>query len=108
MFGGNTYVIRGAGDEDETALRRLAELDSQAPLAGPAIIGEIARTPAAALSLDDARVVADPFQPTAHLIQLLRLRARSIKVLSRTPSLSERVRAGVTIRPVDSGSAAAS
>jgi hypothetical protein len=106
MFGGNTYVIRGARDEDAVALSQLAELDSRPPLVGPALIGEIAGSPAAAMSLDDERVIADPFQPTSHLIQLLRLRARSLKALSRTPSLSARVRAGIRIRPAESSSPA--
>jgi hypothetical protein len=101
MFGGNTYVIRSASDDDEAALSQLAELDSRPRLVGHVLIGEIAGSPAAALSLDDERVVADPFKPTAHLIQLLRLRARSIKAVERTPSLSARVRAGVRVRPVD-------
>jgi hypothetical protein len=106
MFGGNTYVIRIARDEDEAALSQLAELDSRPSLVGPVLIGEIAGSPAAALSLDDERVIADPFQPTGHLTQLLRLRARSIRALSRTPTLSARVRAGVRIRPVESPSPA--
>jgi hypothetical protein len=106
MFGGNTYVIRNARDEDEAALSQLAELDSRPRLVGPVLIGEIAGAPAAALSLDDERVIADPFQPTSHLIQLLRLRARSVKAVARTPSLSARVRAGVRIRPVEASSPA--
>ena len=32
----------------------------------------------AALSLRDGRVVADPFTPTAELVELMRLRARQI------------------------------
>ena len=34
----NRYVIRKATDDDDGALRRLAELDGQRPLAGPTLI----------------------------------------------------------------------
>ena len=64
MFAADTYVIRMTTDEDARALRRLGELDSQPPLAGRALIGEIDGTPAAALSLGDGRVTADPFRRT--------------------------------------------
>jgi hypothetical protein len=43
MFAANTYVIRLAGDADESALERLAQLDSAAPLEHPILVGEIAR-----------------------------------------------------------------
>lgn len=79
--------------EDERPLRELAELDSQRPLSAPVLIGEIDGVPAAALSLSEGRVVADPFQPTAVLSQLLRVRATALRTHARTPSLAERVRA---------------
>ena len=40
--------------------------------------------PAAVLSLGDGTVVADPFTPTLELLQLMRIRARQLK-LSRGP-----------------------
>ena len=79
--------------EDERPLRELAELDSQRPLSAPVLIGEIDGVPAAALSLSEGRVVADPFQPTAVLSQLLRVRATALRTHARTPSLAEGVRA---------------
>jgi len=42
MFGANTYKLRLATEDDADALRRLAELDSRAPLAGRVLIGELA------------------------------------------------------------------
>jgi hypothetical protein len=51
--------------------------------------------PVAALSLADGSVIADPFRRTARLIPLLHMRARALKAHSRTPSLRERLRAGV-------------
>lgn len=48
MFPSNAYVIRRATEDDEVELRRLAELDGQRPLTGPALVGEIDGKPAAA------------------------------------------------------------
>jgi hypothetical protein len=95
MFPANGYTIRYATVDDVPALRRLAGLDSQSLFCGPALIGEIDGVPAAALSLADGRVIADPFQRTARLTPLLHLRARALRAFERTPSLRERLRAGV-------------
>ena len=95
MYPGNYYVIRQATAEDQRSLHQLAELDSQRPLSGPALIGEIGGVPAAALSLNEGRVIADPFQHTALLSQLLRMRAGALDAYSRTPSLAERIRAAM-------------
>jgi hypothetical protein len=92
MFAANTYVIRHV-----VGAERLAELDSQRPLTGPALVGEIDGRPAAAISLTDGRVVADPFQPTANLVALLRMRARGLRAQERTPALRDRLRAGVRV-----------
>jgi hypothetical protein len=96
MLAADTYLIRRATSEDERALRELAELDTARPLPpGEALIGEIDGRPAAAISITDGRVVADPFRVTAHLTPLLHLRVRSLKAYERTPSLSERLIAAV-------------
>jgi hypothetical protein len=95
MFAGNTHVIRLATDEDAVALRRLAELDSQRPLAGRVLIGEIDATPAAAFSLADGRVIADPFRNTVSLVSYLRVRAQALHTYEATPSLRERIRAAL-------------
>ena len=79
MHSTETYSIRQATDDDAWALRWLAELDSQRLLHGPALIGEIDGVPAAALSLTDGRVAADPFQATAVLRQMLRARADALR-----------------------------
>jgi hypothetical protein len=91
----NAYVIRQANEDDERALHRLAELDGQRPFSGPALIGEIDGAPAAAVSLFEGRVIADPFQPTTVLRQVLRIRLGALRAYSSTPSLSERVRAAM-------------
>jgi hypothetical protein len=70
----STYVIRYATVDDVPALRRLVEVDGPQLFCGPALIGEIDGAPAAAVSLADGRVIADPAQPTSVLRQLLRMR----------------------------------
>ena len=92
MYAANTYVVRLATDDDAAALDRLAELDSAPPLAGRVLIGEIAGAPVAALSVDEARTIADPFVPTAHLVATLRARANGMRAVERTPSLRTRLR----------------
>jgi hypothetical protein len=104
MFSATAYTIRPATRDDEAALRQLAELDTQAPLAGgPILVGELGGTPQAALSIVDARVIANPFVATAQLIVHMRLRAATIGAHEREPSLRERIRValsgGVVARP---------
>jgi hypothetical protein len=99
VFPANAYVIRQATDADEATLQRLAALDGQQPLSGRALIGEIDGTPAAAVSLADGRVIADPFQATARLIPVLTMRRRSLRALAERPSVTARVRAALTPRP---------
>ena len=92
MYAANTYKIRMATEDDAFVLRRLAELDSQRPLAGDRIlVGEIAGAPAAALSLATGQAVADPFKPTANLVATLRMRATGVIAAERTP-LRDRLR----------------
>jgi hypothetical protein len=93
-------IIRKATAYDERALARLAELNSQRPLSMPALIAEIRGLPAAAISLADGRISADPFENTAALRQLLRYRFGALQAYSRQPSLSKRMRERVAISPV--------
>jgi hypothetical protein len=92
MYAANTYKIRMATDDDAEGLRRLAELDSQRPLGGRIMIGELDGAPAAALALDTGRAIADPFRPTAHLVASLRTRAAGVVAVERKPSLRDRLR----------------
>jgi hypothetical protein len=98
MFSSNAYAIRVATEDDEPVLRRLAALDSRPAPSGPALIGEIDGAPAAAVSLTDGRVVADPFVPTARLAVHLRLRAEGLLAHEREPSLAARIR--TALKPV--------
>jgi hypothetical protein len=64
--------IRTARPQDAASLKRLAALDSAAPLAGDVLMAEARGRPVAALSLVDGRAVADPFAPTAPAVAALR------------------------------------
>jgi hypothetical protein len=100
MFAANTYVIRRAGPADSAALDRIARLDTQRPLTGDALVGEIGGVPAAAISLEDGRLIADPFTRTARLTPLLHMRFRAHRAYVERPATRDRIRAGVRIRPV--------
>ena len=65
-------TIRQATTADAFALRRLAALDDRAALHGDVLIAEQAGEIRAALSVEDDRTVANPFAPTATLVELLR------------------------------------
>lgn len=71
--------IRRATAADEAAIRRLAVLDSAPAPRGELLIAEVAGEPRAALELSSGVAVADPFRPTAELIELLRLRATALR-----------------------------
>ena len=57
-------------------MRRVAERDSRVLPAGELLIAEVDGELRAALSLTTGDIVADPFQPTADVVALLRTRAR--------------------------------
>jgi hypothetical protein len=80
----DTVTIRRAGSQDAVALKLLAMLDSTRPLSGPVLVAESGGLVLAAISLEDGRVAADPFFPTADLVALLRARAERLE-LEHTP-----------------------
>jgi hypothetical protein len=71
-------TIRPARELDAWALDRLAQLDSQRPLAGDVLLAEADGRPVAAVSLADGRATADPFRHTAATVALLRTRAAQV------------------------------
>ena len=86
-------LVRPARDVDAADLAKLAKLDSAAPLTGDVLLAVSGGEVAAAMSLDTGAVVADPFVPTAHLVDLLRTAAR--------PAPRRRARlAALPLRPV--------
>jgi hypothetical protein len=95
MYPANSYSIRPATEADAAILRHLAELDGQRPITAPALIAESAGVAVAAISIGGERVVADPFERTVVVTQLLRMRLAAIRAHAVTPSLPERLRAAV-------------
>ncbi len=71
-------ALRLAGADDARALRELAELDEAPELSGEALVAVIDDEVVAAVSLDDGRVVANPFVATRDAVSLLELRARHL------------------------------
>ena len=68
-----TVIIRAARGSDGSALDDLARLDSQRPPAGDVLVAEQDGRLVAAVAGD--RVIADPFRPTADVVELLQVRA---------------------------------
>ena len=84
-------LVRPARDVDVADLGRLAKLDSAAPLTGAVLLAVSGGEVAAAMSLDTGAVVADPFQPTANLVDLLRTAAHPAeRIRTRTPRFALR------------------
>jgi hypothetical protein len=79
-------TIRYAFPDDARALARLAVLDSQEPSDGWLLVAEVGAELRAALARD-GRAIADPFHPSADLVQLLRERARQLSAADRTRDL---------------------
>jgi hypothetical protein len=72
---GPSITIRHATEQDSAALARLAALDEGVPPQGETLVALVEGELVAALPMDGARAVADPFQPTLELLALLRVRA---------------------------------
>jgi hypothetical protein len=96
MFAANRYDIRLATEQDDASLRSLAERDAARRLQRPALIGYIDGEPAAAISLADGRILADPRARTDHLAACLRIRAGALRAYEATPSLPARMLAALT------------
>lgn len=80
----NAVVLRVLDAErDRRALRRLADRDCAAPLTAPVLGAEVEGEVRAAICLETGRVVADPFRPTADLVELLRTRAAQLRAAPR-------------------------
>jgi hypothetical protein len=72
-------TVRLAGEQDQALVRRLAERDGGPEPHAPVLVAEAEGKLLAALSLSDGRSLADPFQHTAHLGELLELRAAHLR-----------------------------
>src|SRR4051794_384570 len=74
-----TVVIRVATPADLDDLRRLAALDSARVLLGTVLVAQSDGEIRAAYSVDEGRAVADPFRPTAGLVELLKARSALLR-----------------------------
>jgi hypothetical protein len=74
-IGPASITIRPAYADDQLSIARLAVLDSAETPSAPILLAEVDGELRAALSLDDGAVIADPFFPSVHLIELLRSHA---------------------------------
>ncbi|GAC1488609.1 MAG: hypothetical protein NVS1B9_09000 [Solirubrobacteraceae bacterium] len=78
-------MIRAARTSDRARLAGLSQLDSAAALGErDVLVAEVGGRLLAALSLTDGRLLADPFEPTLAMQQLLRTRARQLRARSAT------------------------
>jgi hypothetical protein len=71
-------TIRWAGPADRRVLEALAVLDEAPVPEVPVLVAEREGIPVAALPMDGSRAIADPFAPTAELVDLLEVRAAQL------------------------------
>jgi hypothetical protein len=65
-------TIRPARPDDRPALWRLAALDSAIVPAEPLLVAELDGELSVAVSASDLSAIADPFVPTAHIVEMVR------------------------------------
>ena len=88
-------VIRLATAGDRRGLERLAQLDSASLPAGEIMMGELHGRPVVAVGMDDGTVIADPFEPTTEIAELVSLRAQQLGPVAHTePARSKAPRVG--------------
>jgi hypothetical protein len=64
---------------DSSSILELAQLDSAPTPKGEMLLGTVGGEVVAAVSLDDYRAIADPFRPTADVVNVLTQRARQLR-----------------------------
>jgi hypothetical protein len=75
MTSSTSLTIRHASSADESALRRLAALDSSRVPSGELLVAELDGQLVVALSVDTGAAIADPFEHTAAIVDSLRAHA---------------------------------
>ncbi len=71
-------AVRFAYPDEAGTLRRLAQLDDASELKGEILVATIDADLVAALSLDDGRVLANPFVLTSDAVELLRRSGKAL------------------------------
>ena len=69
-------TITQSTEADNQELWRLAALDDRRAPRGPALLAYVDGELRAAVGILDGHAVADPFHPTAELVEMLRFQAR--------------------------------
>jgi hypothetical protein len=87
--------VRPAHPDDERALIRLAQLDSARVPPAPLLLAFEGEELRAAISLATGAAIADPFAPTAWLVELLRARAAPSRPRRTARSAFRRIGAAV-------------
>jgi hypothetical protein len=77
-------VLRRAMPQDSAALVRLAQLDSAPRPSDAMLVAELDDQVVAAVPFDGGRAIADPFLPTAELVELLRARVQLLAAAAPT------------------------
>jgi hypothetical protein len=96
-------TVRRSVASDRSELERLAALDSARPPTGAALVAETDARMLAALPLGSGRPIADPFEPTAAVVALLKLRAEQIEATPKRRGWAERLRSLMRPRPSHAG-----
>lgn len=78
-------ALRRATDADRPALERLADLDSAQPLTGDVLVAELRGELQAAIEVGGGAIIADPFRPSAHLVDILVTRAARLREGAEAP-----------------------
>jgi hypothetical protein len=82
-------TIRHAAADDMKALERLAALDSRRVPSGELFVAEVDGRLLAATSIDTGAVIADPFEHTAAIVDLLQIQARAVRPAAALPAVVE-------------------
>jgi len=92
-----SVTIRRATAADRVALERLAALDSAPAPAGDVLMAEVDDEAVAAIELGGGATIADPFRPTAELVELLGVRAAGLRGATTRRRLRLRPRAAYRV-----------
>jgi hypothetical protein len=82
-------TIRHAAADDMKSLERLAALDSRRVPSGELFVAEVDGRLLAATSIDTGAVIADPFEHTAAIVELLQIQARTARPAAALPAAVE-------------------
>ena len=83
-------TIRHAAADDMKSLERLAALDSRRVPSGELFVAEVGGRLVAATSIDTGAVIADPFEYTASIVELLQIQAGAARPAAALPAAVDR------------------